>query len=66
MVTNPTQYYLSATNDDDEYYLMVVRTQQGNPERHHITLPKAAAERIAIILEATTGLTWELEEKSEE
>lgn len=64
MVTNPTQYYLSATNDDDEYYLMAVRTQQGNPERYHITLPKAAAERIAIILEATTGLTWELEEKS--
>ena len=66
MVTNPTQYYLSATSDDDEYYLMVVRTQQGNPERHYVTLPKAAAERIAIILEATTGLTWELEEKSEE
>ena len=66
MVTNPTQYYLSATKDDDEYYLMIVKYQQGNPERHYISLPKASAEKIALILEATTGLTWELEEKPAE
>lgn len=65
MVTSSTQYCLSGTNDDDQYYLMVVRYQQGNPERHYVFLPKASAEKIALILEATTDLTWELEEKSD-
>lgn len=66
MVTDPVQYYLSATKEDGEYYLMIVRYQQGNPERHYISLPKASAEKVALILEATTGLSWGLEEKSEE
>ena len=66
MVTDPTQFYLSAKKDDDDYYLMTVRYQQGNPERYYVTLPKPSAEKIALILEATTGLNWRLEEKSEE
>ena len=66
MVTDPVKYHLSGTKDDNEYYLMVVRYQQGNPERHYISLPKASAEKVALILEATTDLSWRLEEKSEE
>ena len=66
MVTNPPQHHLCAKKNDDWYYLMVVKYQKGNPERHYISLPKPSAEKVALILEATTDLSWELEERSEE